>query len=230
MCLKPAMDYELLTALLPFLAEYERQPGAPRAVNAFAGWLAGRVGPAPRLPAAPDASLPGAPAAQVFSESVAVARLLVFLNRYARGYARRALAGTPLSSIDEYVYLVVLRRLGALSKTALIHESRHEKPTGMEIIRRLLNDGFIAQEDDTSDRRSKQLRLTPSGHALLAQVDSRMQAVADLLPGDLDGAERRVLLGLLQKLEDFHHTLLESTRAEGFDGLMEAAEKRRRKR
>lgn len=188
------MRYQLLQDLLPYLETYESEyPGASRPGH-FAVWLTRQTQPEPA--ADPRSAQPG--------ENIAIGRLLVFLNRYMRAYARKALEDTALGSLDEFVYLAMLLEYGDLTKSDLIQRNRHEKPTGMEIIRRLIALGFVAQTDDPDDRRSKRLRVTPAGLAAFGQATAGMQRVSELLTGDLSAAEKMLLLQLLEKLEDFH--------------------------
>jgi MarR family transcriptional regulator, lower aerobic nicotinate degradation pathway regulator len=207
------MKYRLLESLLPHLDAYER--AYPQQLNPqhFAVWLARQTAEAQQVAARRDAA-PGGE-----SEEVSIGRLLVFLNRYVKLYARKALEDSPLGGVDEFVYLGALLEFGSMTKSDLIQRNRHEKPTGMEIIRRLLAMGFVAQADDPDDRRSKQLSITPAGQAVFAQAAERMQTVSQLLTGNLNGAERLLLLQLLEKLETFHQVVLAKTKGGDFEDL-----------
>lgn len=134
-------------------------------------------------------------------------RYLLFLQRYARSYGRKALEGTPLGNLDEFIYLSDIQKSGPMGKTELIHRNRHEKPTGMEIIRRLLDLGLIVQKDDARDRRSKILSLTDEGTALLARLEADVHKVFRLIAGNLSTVERFQLMYILEKLERFHQVV-----------------------
>lgn len=204
------MKYTLLQNLLPHLEAYENAHPDQADPRHFAGWLGLRTA---EQPAPPTPRAEARPARE--PENVAIGRLLVFMNRYLRAYVRKALEGMPLGGVDEFVYLAMLLEYGALTKSDLIQRNRHEKPTGMEIIRRLLALGFVAQTDDPDDRRSKRLSLTPAGMAAFVQASDGMQRVAELLTGDLSAAEKMLLLQLLEKLEDFHQPLVAKVKREG---------------
>lgn len=207
------MKYRLLSEILPLLDRYEEGAGNQAGLKGFSAFLSRHIqieNNGETLPLNPD-------------ERVDVARLFIFLTRYARGYGRKALNGTPLSNLDEFSYLIVLSYKPGLTKTGLIQENRHEKPTGMEIIRRLMAAGYIEQTVDVADRRNKRLKLTQHGQDVVSSVENRMQQVVDLLPGNLDPAEQRVLLSILFKLEAFHADLLDQTKNGGFEEVLEAA-------
>jgi DNA-binding MarR family transcriptional regulator len=207
------MKYRLLESLLPQLDAYERAYPQQSNPQHFAVWLARQTAEVQQVAARRDAAPTGE------TENVSIGRLVVFLNRYVKLYARKALENSPLGSVDEFVYLGALLEFGSMTKSDLIQRNRHEKPTGMEIIRRLLAMGFVAQADDPDDRRSKQLSITPAGQAVFFQATERMQVVSQLLTGNLNGAERLLLLQLLEKLETFHQVVLAKTKGGGFEDL-----------
>jgi MarR family transcriptional regulator, lower aerobic nicotinate degradation pathway regulator len=150
----------------------------------------------------------------IFQEEIetTLAKYIVYLNRYAKIYSKKALEGSPLGSTDEFVYLVALLFQGSKTKIELIHIGRHEKPTGMEIIRRLQLLGFIDQTDDLEDRRSKRLSINPLGQNIAYSMMERMTDVSKIVAGNLTTVEKQELLRLLQKLEDFHVEKLEKVR------------------
>lgn len=205
------MKYELLQTLLPYLEEYERAYPKQQHSQHFAVWLARRTAETEQVTSGKEASRPGG------GESAGIPQLLVFLNRYARNYAKKALEGSVLGGMDEYVYLSILSGTGGLTKSDLIYRNRHEKPTGMEIIRRLLTAGLVEQSDDPDDRRSKQLRITDSGREALQKVDVRMNVVWELITGNLNTAEKMLLLQILEKLEAYHQLLLARTKGGNFE-------------
>lgn len=196
------MKYDLLQTLLPHLEAYERAYPKGQSARHFAVWLL-------RQTTDPEELQEGsAGAAEREKTDGAIGKLLIYLNRYIKVYARKALEGSPLGTMDEFVYLVMLTEQGALTKSDLIQRNRHEKPTGMEIIRRLLALGLIAQSDDLDDRRSKRLTITPQGTNVSGQVAGQMAKVSTLLTGNLTMAEKLLLLQLLDKLENFHQLVL----------------------
>lgn len=148
-------------------------------------------------------------AAGVPTEKVetSIARMVIYMYRYAKTYTRKALEGSPLQTADEFGYLATLLSFDHLKKTELIALNIHEKPTGMDIIKRLLAAGLIDQVNDTADRRSKLLRINDAGRALLFRLFARMGKVSDLVGGELTDVEKRLLLHLLRKLDAYHHDI-----------------------
>lgn len=220
------MDYSLLRLLLDQLETYQRQHpalpastdagGAEAALAAFATWLHEELTPQQRL----DAVARRARNSYESDESQ-IGMLTAFLYRYSRSYSRRALEETPLVSFDDFTYLATTFSAGPLSKTELIQRNIHEKPTGMEIIKRLLGRALIQEQPHATDRRSKVLTVTEAGRGLLFQLFARMSQVAEITAGNLTPAERHQLVGLLLKLDAYHHPVFLAARPGSFDELLQ---------
>ena len=208
------MKYELLHSLLPFLDEYERSYPKQQHPQHFAVWLARQT--------ATEEQVAGRDGAPETSKATEIQRIVLFLSRYMKSYAKKALEISTLGSLDEYLYLHAVSQAGGLSKSDPIYHHRHEKPTGMEIIRRLMAGGLIGQTDDPDDRRSKQLHITPDGQNALNEVVTRIDLVTELLSGNLNSAEKMLLLQILEKLESFHQLLQARTKGGDFEEITRA--------
>ncbi len=141
-----------------------------------------------------------------------IGTLLALLYRYAKMYARLALADSPLVTLDDFAYLATLHPRVPLTKAELIAHNAHEPTTGTQIIRRLLDRGLVPEQPSATDRRSKLLYVTEAGLQLLYPMYERMEQVAHLITGDLTTAEQRQLLYLLHKLDTFHHPIFSGQR------------------
>ncbi|UYZ62184.1 MarR family winged helix-turn-helix transcriptional regulator [Hymenobacter weizhouensis] len=224
------MKYTLLQQLLPLLEEYESRTGdtAESTPADFAAWLqqhkstaaapaslAATPNPGPTLPAGARVT----PDQHETAESL-ITKLLTFVYRYVRGYARQALAGTPLVSFDDFTYLMTLYTAGPQTKSELMARNIHEKATGTEIIRRLQRNLFLTEEPHATDRRSKLLRITKAGQAMLFRVLGPMSQVAEMAAGNLTPAERQQLVLLLHKLDAFHYDIFAGSRPTSFEALV----------
>ncbi len=201
------MNYEFLKSLLTQAEAFERDTPAEdgQTLAGFSAWLHKRQATTstpvpPEVPVHP--LLDGAG-----TSDIEIGMLVSCVYRYAKLYSKKALIGTPISSFDEFTYLAQLLRDTKPSKTELIEENIQEKTTGTEILRRLIGNGLIEQFDDPNDRRSKRLKLSGPGWELMHQIIPRMNQVATLVGGELSGAEKQQLVGLLQKLHLFHYPL-----------------------
>ena len=138
---------------------------------------------------------------------VIIGKLLTFLSRYLKIYFKKGLEDSVLTTGDDFTYLATLLHKGSLTKTELIMLNAHEKTSGMEVIKRLLNNDLIEQSDDESDKRSKRISLTSKGKSVLIQSFDMMGKVGKICTGDLTDAEKNQLMNLLKKLDNFHHDI-----------------------
>ncbi|MGE4347660.1 MAG: MarR family transcriptional regulator, partial [Flavobacteriaceae bacterium] len=86
--------------------------------------------------------------------------LIVHMNRYAKSYSKSAIFGSDFSTQEDFIYLINLKAFGEMTKMDLIKKNVHEKPTGMQIINRLIAQGWVNQTESKADRRSKVLTIS----------------------------------------------------------------------
>ncbi|MCH5718597.1 MarR family winged helix-turn-helix transcriptional regulator [Niabella hibiscisoli] len=144
------------------------------------------------------------------SPESAISTLLVHMNRYAKSYSRSAIYGSEFSTQEEFFYLINLKAYGAMSKMKLIRKNIQDKPTGMQIINRLLNNGWIAQQPSSEDRRSKVVDITPKGEQVLQQQMGQIRQATQVVSGDLSRQEKMELIRLLNRLDHFHKPIFEA--------------------
>jgi MarR family transcriptional regulator, lower aerobic nicotinate degradation pathway regulator len=193
------LDYSFLKQLIALAEEYEQQTGNNKPeFAAFRSWLQGEelpvVDTTRTVPEGyGEGHMPGM-----------IARMIVFMYRYAKLYIKKALEGLELQSIEEFGYMTILIQFQPLTKTALIQKNIHEKPTGMEIIKRLVKLGYIEEKQHGEDKRSKNLFVTEKGRTMMAGLYKNMDKVSRLILGDLNVAEQWQLFTVLKRLDNFH--------------------------
>lgn len=133
-----------------------------------------------------------------------ISTLLIHLSRYARLYSKSIIVNSPFSTQEEYIFLITLKTFGPMSKMELIKRNIQDKPGGMQIISRLLQNEFVVQENDLKDKRSKILSITPLGLETLDFYMSNIRKATTIVAGKLNESEKMQLINLLNKLEDFH--------------------------
>ena len=133
--------------------------------------------------------------------------LIVHLNRYAKSYSKSAIFGSNFSTQEDFTYLINLKAFGEMSKMDLIKKNVHEKPVGMQIINRLINQGWIEQRNSKIDKRSKVISISEAGlEALGNQMDKIRKATA-IVTGNLSQNKKMELIRLLNKLDNFHQPI-----------------------
>ncbi|MDQ0593860.1 DNA-binding MarR family transcriptional regulator [Chryseobacterium ginsenosidimutans] len=137
----------------------------------------------------------------------AISTLLVHLNRYAKTYSKSAIAGSDFSTQEDFIYLINLQALGTMTKTELIKKNIHDKPAGMLIIKRLLNNGWIQQIESEIDKRNKVISITEKGQQALELQMKNIRNATEIVAGNLNHHEKIELIRILNKLDRFHYTI-----------------------
>src|SRR5690606_29172534 len=105
----------------------------------------------------------------------AIASLLVHMNRFGKNYFKSAIHGSDFSTPDDVIYLIVLKFSYNMTKMDLIKKNVHEKPAGMQIIKRLITNGWVSEKKSDEDKRSKIINITPNGLTALASVMEKVR-------------------------------------------------------
>lgn len=218
------VNYQLLHELLPLLEEYQTQASdAEQSVMGFSVWLNQKLGyfstHSLNVPFEGAEFLPNGGAAD---DPTVLTMLLTYLYRYAKHYTKKALENSSLSTLDEFGFLIALLQRDSLTKTELINLNLLEITSGIEIIKRLTKQGLLEVFPDPHDRRSRRVKLTDEGRTVLFAVIPRLQEVAHLVAADLSEAEKRFLLPILNRLNEFHAVIHHQDRR---SELAEIAEK-----
>lgn len=141
-------------------------------------------------------------------ESV-ISTLLVHLNRYARSYSRSLMFDSPFSSQDDFIFLINLKAFGAMTKTELIRKNIQDKPTGIQIINRLIKNGWAKQIDSELDKRKKVIEITSKGVEILNLYMDKIRTATNIVSGNLIHHEKMELITLLSKLDFFHKNIFD---------------------
>lgn len=221
----PVLDnkYQIIKQLVDKLAEYESIHGSCNALtlDAFTDFLANRQ----PEPAKPMRRMGGPNEKQMQRDGekkeTSIAILVTFINRYAKVYARKVLSDSPISTLDDFAYLITLLTHDSLSKSELIQHQVHEKTTGMEILKRLLRLGLICQFDDQEDRRSQRVAITSQGRMAVFSVLQQLDGVTTLMTGNLNAQEKETLYAILAKLDHFHYDIFTHDKGLSMDEILE---------
>lgn len=136
-----------------------------------------------------------------------ISTLLVHLNRYAKTYSKSAIADSEFHTQDEFSYLITLKAFGTLTKMELIKKNVQDKSSGILIINRLIKQGWIQQNNSQTDKRSKVLKITPSGRIALENQMEKIRNASQIVSGNLNHTEKMELIRILSKLDKFHQPI-----------------------
>jgi DNA-binding MarR family transcriptional regulator len=202
-------SYELVHQLLNLVEQFEKESrGSEVSMQGFAGFLINHL-----QESAPDETTPDVRFGESEKEAQSlayqidnsIARLFIYMSRYAKSYVKKALEGTPLQTAEDFTCLAILFTHTDMSKGDLISRNLQEKTSGTEVIRRLISAGLVQQWNNDQDKRGKRISITQEGRQLLFSVFEEMNHVGKMVTGELKLSEKLMLQHLLQKLEDFHY-------------------------
>ncbi len=209
------MNYSIIKQLLEHLEDFEKLPQGDggTTLESFVDYLSYSANKLETSVEISDEEL----------LNVSLSQTISHLYRFAKSYTKIALEESPLTTVDDFLYLGKVMELGHCTKTELIELNAHEKTSGMEIIKRLLKDGFLTQEADPDDGRSKRLSITSAGEQEFFAALEAMKKSANLVGGPLSTVEKLHLMHLLQKLHEFHKPLF-AEKSASLDEMLEQLE------
>lgn len=136
--------------------------------------------------------------------------LLDLISRLARlheFYIRKFLSNLPINSRLEFLFLYTVDLMGDAKKTEIINVHLVEFTTGMDIIRRLLNQGLIKESLNKSDKRSKLIHTTEEGKAVLNKSMRQMETEKEMFLACLDANKWKKIISTLEELNSFHNNI-----------------------
>ncbi|MCC2598582.1 MarR family winged helix-turn-helix transcriptional regulator [Sphingobacterium sp. FBM7-1] len=203
------MNYKLVKDVIDLIAQFEIEnkravPESEPTVEHFKQWIATHSQSDNRLDEPFwDGKEKGRSADSVINT------LIVHMNRYAKSYSKSAIYGSPFSSQEDFIYLINLKAFGEMTKMDLIKKNVHEKPSGMQIINRLIGQGWVSQKASEDDKRSKVISISEKGMEVLAVHMDKIRQATEIVTGDLTHPEKMELIRLLHKLNDYHQIIYE---------------------
>ncbi len=211
------MDFDLLTDLIEAFKQFQLSlpPGKKSSLVDFGVWVNTQDYSKGKSVDSGHAEIIGRD-----DIDVELGKLIIYLNRYARLIIKKGLANFPELISEDFTYLYILMTAESMTKIQLIEKNVHEKPSGLEVIKRLLKHGLIAERNDENDKRSKRVFLTDKGKATFFGSIKTMSKVSAIIAGKLTYAEKQQLFTLLKKLEDFHNPIFLTERSLHLDELL----------
>jgi len=133
-----------------------------------------------------------------------LAMLIRRLYRYTLLYSKKALENTAINNLEDLNYLLSLRILETPSKTELINWNVSEFSSGIEVIKRLIKNGFIDELPSENDKRSKKLKITDKGSLAIAATMEHLPHLATIAFGQLSDEQVKTITEALYPLEKWH--------------------------
>lgn len=133
------------------------------------------------------------------------------LQRFTHLWSRKALKDLPINSMEEFGLIKSVELIGKARKSDLVQYTLLETTTCFEMIKRLVKSGYLQEEIDSEDRRSRLVYLTEEGKQLSADCDNHVRQLSRLLIGNINLQQKQSLLEVLRDLDNFHGKLYENS-------------------
>lgn len=207
------MQTDFIRKLLDLAEGYESDGGNTQVFDQedFVSWLITNHQRKPRETTATDFGPP---------VNGLIAMYLSFMARYAQFYNRRLFRHSVIYAEDDWGVLVTLYPNQQLKKTDVIRGCIMEKSSGNEVLKRLLKQGLLQEQEHPSDKRSKLIELTDAGRAAFEAVEGGIYKLSDVVVADLSEEEKGVFLQLLNKLHRFHKPIFEEGDEERLERML----------
>ena len=149
-----------------------------------------------------------------------IAKQVIMLGRYSKQLIRKSLENHPDLVNEDFTYLFRMMDYESLTKMQLIEKNAHEKQTGIEIIKRLVKNGLLAESPDENDKRSTRIAVTTKGKKVFLESMQDITVVSKIMCGQLNTKEKEALLSSLKKLNTFHHTVYSNYKNENTSEIL----------
>ena len=130
--------------------------------------------------------------------------LLVEQSKFYKAYVKKVLGESELTSPDGFSFLYHLSLVDSYRKMELIKMHHVEPPSGIEVLKRLLNKQLIEEFDDPDDRRARRIRISETGKKELHTIMPKMQKVFQSMSAEMSLNEKLHVVAFLNLMSDFH--------------------------
>lgn len=124
---------------------------------------------------------------------------------YTESWTKLAFRDLPLVGLQDFGILKYIEITENPSKKEIAQKAVMEASTCFEVIKRLQKNNLISEHTDEEDKRIRRVTLTEHGTEILKRATNQVLQLSKFLLGDLNDEEKRMMLTVLQQLNDFHY-------------------------
>ena len=199
-------------SVIPVLTEWERfiEEHPQGGVREFASWILMNTDPLRKASVWPEAEpvlKSGMRLSEAFPESEDFLSWFFMgrLIRYVKFYTKAMMTAHGMANPDEFLFLSLVNEMDRPTKKEVCVAHATELTTGMDILRRLLKQGFIEEFADERDGRSKRLLITQKGKDVIGAMQKELLRLEPNVLADLNETDRKGFLQTLQYLNNYHY-------------------------
>jgi len=153
------------------------------------------------------------------TDTIVLSKLIQRLATFQQTYANAALNNIPIKQLEEFLILNAAAHLKEGKKTEIIHTCLIELSTGLNILSNLLKQEFITEEEDKIDKRSKRVKITAKGQAILQDCYVQMRKANALMFQGMAEEDILLTIQLLKNVEIKHSAAWQQIKGKSFDEI-----------
>ncbi len=137
-------------------------------------------------------------------------RFLEYTSRISRlhdFYIKKFFNELPIKNRLEYLFLYTVNVKKEAKKTELINIHLVDYSTGMDTIKRLVNNGLIVESQDELDKRAKILVITNEGRHVLEQSGKKITDEIHMFLACISMNKWKKTLSVFEEINNFHSNI-----------------------
>ncbi|MDX9882382.1 MAG: MarR family transcriptional regulator [Prolixibacteraceae bacterium] len=217
--------YAILKQVIDLYEDYEQEEKHLSLLN-FAHWITDKLNDEPELDQKVGSEkYPGQQASlslplKQLNEKARFLETVSRIARYHEFYTRKALKDLVINNRLEFLFLQSVGSMQKAKKTDLINLYNLEYTTGMDTIRRLINNGLLYEVQDETDKRAKLLALTPGGEDILKQSVKNINEENVMFFAAISDNKWKKILPVLEEIDAFHNNIYKNHGSKPFAELL----------
>jgi DNA-binding MarR family transcriptional regulator len=132
---------------------------------------------------------------------IILTKLIDRIARIHMIYIQIAMKGMKIQHFEEFSLLSAIANLRNPRKTEVIYHTINELSTGLNLLAIMKKRGYINEQEDPEDKRSKRLSLTPKGKKILEGCYERFSKIPELLFRDINSEDIQLCIQLLKNVD-----------------------------
>jgi len=134
-------------------------------------------------------------------------RFLEYTSRISRlhdFYIKKFFCDLPINNRLEYLFLYTVSKKREAKKTELINIHLIDYTTGMDTIKRLVNNGLLKEMPDETDKRAKLLAITREGEQVLELSGKKISDEIHMFLACISMNKWKKTLSVFEEINEFH--------------------------
>lgn len=201
--------YQALKKLMDLWESYEEETDQPE-MQEFAEWLTNRIKQRPDLnykeqkKRMRNVESKNLQVLKTFDEPARFLECTSRISRLHEFYLKKFLSDLPINNRVEFLFLYTVNDKKSAKKTELINVHLLDYTTGMDTIKRLVNNGLLEELPDETDKRAKLLVITQEGKKVLGQALKKVNDEIHMFLACISMNKWKKTLAVFEEMNDFH--------------------------